>query len=294
MPGCLVPGLFTSVLVCCFLSHFLGPLLVLNQPFFHSDVRSDSRARKYMPWQPFCSALCSPGLLAGCSSTVTGEVHLAPNHKRICRSLSLSRWISSSVKSFPWGSSSILRGLEGLPLRRRDSALRRSFLEGSIAVISAFPYWDLDGTAWSVLDSSAADPSVRMADDERIDITDISNSPAFVALNELLADGTLTAAQVTIFSEENRTQLPSVIFTPIIVPCHQMCRTVVRHCCLCLPLKFQKKILSFHVVIRIAWSTRFSTCMHAYVNTYIHVKSLERASSSVHTCTPMNTYVHVY
>jgi hypothetical protein len=35
-----------------------------------------------------------------------------------------------------------------------------------------------------------------MADDERIDITDISNSPAFVALNELLADGTLTAAQV--------------------------------------------------------------------------------------------------
>ena len=35
-----------------------------------------------------------------------------------------------------------------------------------------------------------------MADDERVDVTDISNSPAFVALNELLNDGTLTAAQV--------------------------------------------------------------------------------------------------
>lgn len=35
-----------------------------------------------------------------------------------------------------------------------------------------------------------------MAEEERVDVTDISNSPAFVALNELLGDGTLTAAQV--------------------------------------------------------------------------------------------------
>uniref|UniRef100_A0A6U2FXG2 Cilia- and flagella-associated protein 58 central coiled coil domain-containing protein n=1 Tax=Hemiselmis andersenii TaxID=464988 RepID=A0A6U2FXG2_HEMAN len=38
--------------------------------------------------------------------------------------------------------------------------------------------------------------------EERVDITDISNSPAFVALNELLNDGTLTAAQVEFYKSK--------------------------------------------------------------------------------------------
>jgi chromosome segregation ATPase len=41
-----------------------------------------------------------------------------------------------------------------------------------------------------------------MADDEVIDITDISNSPAFLALNDLLADGTLTQAQVEFYKSK--------------------------------------------------------------------------------------------
>jgi chromosome segregation ATPase len=40
-----------------------------------------------------------------------------------------------------------------------------------------------------------------MADDE-VDISDISNSPAFLALNDLLADGTLTQAQVEFYKSK--------------------------------------------------------------------------------------------
>ena len=50
----------------------------------------------------------------------------------------------------------------------------------------------------------------RMASEERADITDIANSPAFLALNDLLADGTLTQAQVD-FYKSKYTKLHEVV-----------------------------------------------------------------------------------
>jgi len=49
-----------------------------------------------------------------------------------------------------------------------------------------------------------------MASEERADITDIANSPAFLALNDLLADGTLTQAQVD-FYKSKYTKLHEVV-----------------------------------------------------------------------------------
>ena len=42
----------------------------------------------------------------------------------------------------------------------------------------------------------------RMASEERADVTDITNSPAFQALNDLLSDGTLTQAQVDFYKSK--------------------------------------------------------------------------------------------
>eukprot|EP00961_Rhodomonas_salina_P114134 1535607-Rhodomonas_salina.1 len=41
-----------------------------------------------------------------------------------------------------------------------------------------------------------------MADEDRLDVTDIASSPAFLALNELINDGTLTAAQVEFYKSK--------------------------------------------------------------------------------------------
>ena len=49
-----------------------------------------------------------------------------------------------------------------------------------------------------------------MASEERADVTDIANSPAFQALNDLLADGTLTQAQVE-FYKSKYTKLHEVV-----------------------------------------------------------------------------------
>jgi hypothetical protein len=54
-----------------------------------------------------------------------------------------------------------------------------------------------------------------MAEEERVDVTDISNSPAFVALNELLGDGTLTAAQVR-HGAPSPTPSPLMCFSPLV------------------------------------------------------------------------------